>query len=191
VSAALVATAALLGASEDLARDLQYDRGLVASGEVWRLATGQLVAWTPRMAVADLGAIAALGAWLEARGRRRGLIAGLLSAGAATALGVHLLLPRLALYRGGSGLAAALLVLVAADLAAGTRDTGRRLLALAALALLAGKLLVEAATGRALAAGDLPPGVALTPLVHLLGAVAGALVALGERGSSRPPLDRR
>ncbi|HEX9671451.1 MAG TPA: rhombosortase [Thermoanaerobaculia bacterium] len=178
VTAALVGCAALLSTLDGLPARLEYDRALVRAGELWRPLTAQLVHWTPRMALADLAALALLGGWLEARGRRRGLAAGLLLAAAATAVGIHFLLPRLATYRGSSGLAAALFVLVAVELAAGPGPARRRLLAVAALALFAGKVLYETATGRAAAAGALPAGVAVVPLVHLLGGAAGLLAAL-------------
>jgi rhomboid family GlyGly-CTERM serine protease len=181
VTVALVGCAALLSTLDGLPARLEYDRDLVRAGEVWRPLTAQLVHWTPRMALADLGALALLGGWLEMRGRRRALAAGLLLAAAATALGVHLLLPRLVTYRGSSGLAAALFVLVAVDLAAGPGPEQRRALAAAALALFAGKVIYETATGRAAAAGALPAGVAVEPLVHLLGGAAGLLAALVAR----------
>ena len=175
VTAALLGCAVLLAALDGLPARLEYDRDLVRAGEFWRPLTAQLVHWTPRMAFADLTALALLGGWLEARGRRLGLAVGLLIAAAATALGVHSLLPHLATYRGSSGLAAALFVLVAVEMAAGPGPARRRLLAAAALALFAGKVLYETATGRAAAAGALPAGVEVVPLVHLLGGAAGLL----------------
>jgi rhomboid family GlyGly-CTERM serine protease len=178
VTAALVGGAALLSTLDGLPARLQYDRDLVRAGEIWRPLTAQIVHWTRRMAVADLAALALLGGWLEARGRRRGLAVGLLLAAAATALGIRFLLPHLATYRGSSGLAAALFVLVAIELAAGPGPARRRLLAAAALALFAGKVLYETATGRAATAGALPAGVEVVPLVHLLGGASGLLVAL-------------
>lgn len=64
---------------------LQYDRQLVAAGEAWRLVTAQLVHWTPRMTLTDLGALLVLGGWLETDGRRRQVAAALAAALAVTA----------------------------------------------------------------------------------------------------------
>ena len=53
----ITATLAVLFAAASLApaRALEYERTRVATGEVWRLLSGQLVHWTPRMAAFDLG----------------------------------------------------------------------------------------------------------------------------------------
>ncbi len=40
------------------------------TGEVWRLLTGQLIHWTPRMAAFDVGMLLGLGTWLETQGDR-------------------------------------------------------------------------------------------------------------------------
>src|SRR5436305_12849720 len=105
-------TAALAGlfaaASFSSADALAYDRARVAAGEVWRLLTGQLVHWTPRMAAIDVGMMLGIGIWLEVRGDRRLLIASLALGAGLTALAVHTLSPDLLLYRGCSGVASAL-----------------------------------------------------------------------------------
>lgn len=143
------------------------------------------------MALADLAVLTALGLWLEVRERRRSLAAALLLAAAATALGVHFLLPELARYRGSSGLVSALVVLVAVELAGGRGPARQRLLALAALALFVVKVAFEAASGRAAAAGALPAGVTVVPLVHLLGGAAGAAVAIARRYLPQTSSSRR
>lgn len=161
---------------------LQYDRERVAQGESWRLATGQLVHWTPRMALLDLGVGALLAALLEMRGRRATAAWALLLGSAATAATVHLLPPLLTFYRGSSGLASALFVAAAATAAREAPPTGRAL-AWTALTLFAAKLAWEAASGSAAAAGALPPGIEVTPLVHLAaGAAGGIACALRRRG---------
>jgi hypothetical protein len=56
----------------------------------------------------------------------------------------------------------------------------------AALALLAVKVGLEALTGRVLAAGPLPPGVVVAPVVHVAGGAAGVLIWwLEGRGGPR------
>lgn len=160
---------------------LQYER----SGEAWRLLTGQMVHWTPRMAFFDLGMLLGLGAWLEIRGDRR-LAAATLALGAAlTALAVHLS-PDLSIYRGSSGMASALFVLAAFRIA-DSPDRWTRTLAVAAVALFLSKAAFESLAGETLFAGELPEGVRVVPLVHLLGGLAGAIAVPSGRGASWRP----
>ncbi|MFP5286505.1 MAG: rhomboid family intramembrane serine protease [Thermoanaerobaculia bacterium] len=177
--AALSAAASFSGAA------LQYERG----GEGWRLLTGQMVHWTPRMAFVDLGMLFGLGAWLEIRGDRR-LAAITLALGAVlTAAAVHLS-PGLSLYRGSSGMASALFVLSAFRIA-DSPDRWTRVLAVAAVALFLAKAAFESLAGETLFAGELPDGVRVVPLVHLFGGLAGALAPAiagpSGRGASRRP----
>ena len=182
MTAALVALCA--AASLVPAAALEYDRARVATGEVWRLLTGQLVHWTPRMAIFDLGMLLGLGTWLEVRGDRRLVAAALALGGGLTALAVHALSPDLLVYRGSSGAASALFVLAAVRVAE-SRDPWTRALALAAVALFLAKAAFESLAGQTLFAGPLPPGVGVVPLVHLLGGLGGlgARAAGGTRTS--------
>jgi rhomboid family GlyGly-CTERM serine protease len=153
---------------------LEYDRTEVAAGEFWRPFSAQLTHWSARMAVVDLVAVLVLGALLEIRSRRAAALAilcGALLAGAA----VHLLPPPVDRYRGASGIASALFVALACALAARDRTPLGLALALSAVAALAGKSALETATGHALFAGPMPPGVDVLPRVHLLGACGGAI----------------
>jgi Rhomboid family len=146
----------------------QYER----SGEAWRLLTGQMVHWTPRMAFFDLGMLLGLGVWLEIRGDRR-LAAITLALGAIlTAVAVHLS-PDLSIYRGSSGMASALFVLAAFRIA-DSPDPWTRALAVSAVALFLAKAAFESLAGQTLFAGDLPEGVRVVPFVHLMGGLAGA-----------------
>ncbi len=167
------ALAGLFAAAWLLPSDLlEYDRARMAAGEVWRLVTGQLVHWTPRMAAFDVGMVLGLGIWLELRGDRRLLITSLALGAGLTALAVHALSPDLLLYRGGSGVASALFVLAAVR-AADTPEPWPRILAIAAAALFLSKAAFESLAGQTLFAGPLPTGVHVTPLVHLLGGIGG------------------
>jgi rhomboid family GlyGly-CTERM serine protease len=170
--AALCAMAALMPAAT-----LEYDRARVA-GEPWRLLTGQMIHWTARMAIFDLGMLIAIGIWLETRGDRRLAIAALGLGIALTAFTVQTLSPGLQVYRGSSGAASALFVLAAVRIA-DSSDRWTRLPALAAMLLFLGKAAFESFTGRAIFAGPLPPGVAVVPLVHLLGGLGGLAAAWG------------
>lgn len=135
------------------------------------------------MAWIDLGAVLALAALLL--WRRRGRLAGLaaLLGAAATAAAVHLCL-QVSTYRGSSGIAAALFTAAALDL---VRPRSSRSLGLAALLLFGLKTFWEAWSGEALATGWLPPGIAVQPLVHLAGGLAGALAVWME---TKIPLSR-
>ena len=169
VSAAL-AVALIPGAGELL----QYERAAVESGEHWRLLTGQLAHWTPRMATADLLVLLITGAWLESRSRR--LVAWtFLTTGLLVGIAVHVWMPELLLYRGSSGIASGLFVVVALDIFGSPARPWMRHLALASLLLFGAKTAWETATGAALVAGQLPPGVLVVPTVHLVGALAGIL----------------
>jgi hypothetical protein len=168
---------------------LEYDRVRVTSGALWLLATGQLVHWSARMAAFDLGAILLLGGLLEIRGARR--LAALAMAGGAlaTAATVQFLPPHLALYRGASGLASSLFVALAIELA--RTETGwRRGVALAAIAGFVLKVAWEVKTGQPIAAGALPPGVVVTPIVHAAAGLAGAAAAISRTVLS-PQIDSR
>lgn len=183
VLVALCAAASLVPAG---AEALQYDRTRVAAGEVWLLLTGQMVHWSARMTAADLGMLLALGAWLEIQGERKRTVLALALGAGLTAFAVHVLSPDLSFYRGASGLASALFVLTALRIAQESAEDGPRLLAWLAVALFLGKDLWEVFTGETLFAGPLPDGVEVVPLVHLLGGLAGAVVA---KPSMRPTLE--
>lgn len=174
-----VGLAALFAAASfpDGAR-LQYER----SGEAWRLLTGQMIHWTPRMAFFDLGMLLGLAAWLEIRGDRR-LAAIALALGAVLTGAAIYLSPDLLVYRGSSGAASALFVL-AAFRTADSSDPWTRALAAAAVALFLAKAAFESLAGQTLFAGDLSEGVRVVPLVHLLGGLAGAISGPCGRGAT-------
>ena len=173
MSVALVALCVLASFADETA--LEYQRG-----EAWRLLTGQMIHWTPRMALFDLGMLLGLGAWLEIRGDRRLAASGLALGAILTALAVHLS-PDLFQYRGSSGIASALFVLGAFRIA-DSPDRWTRGLAMSTVALFLAKAAFETLAGQALFAGELPEGVRVVPLVHLLGGLGGAL-ALAIAGS--------
>jgi rhomboid family GlyGly-CTERM serine protease len=171
---ALVGVGLVLSLIPGTAAALEYGRMSVEGGQIWRPLTGQLVHWTFRMTLLDLGVILLLGSWLEMRSRKP-LTLALASSAILIAAGLHFLARDLNSYRGSSGLASALFTVVALMLLgdAGLRWKWRGL-ALLALLLLAAKTIWEMNSGAPLAAGYLPAGVTVTPLVHLLGAAAGA-----------------
>lgn len=157
-----------------------FDRAAVEAGEPWRLATGHLVHASARLALFDLGALAALGAWLELRSRAT-FFAAMLAGGALASAAVWWLRPDLATYQGASALASAAFAALALSLA---RDGGRaRWLALVALAAFALKLALElCGAGLGLATA---PGLVVVPEAHAAGALGGALAAAALRSRSR------
>ncbi|HEU4403138.1 MAG TPA: rhomboid family intramembrane serine protease [Candidatus Polarisedimenticolia bacterium] len=188
VTLTFVLISASLGLLPGLPESLQYDRSRVAGSAFWLPFTAQAVHWSSRMSIADLGTTLLLGSVIEARSRRLLLIvvmAGMLLVGA----GLHLLAPAVAVYRGASGVASALFVALAIDLAlvgeapAAGAARFRRPIAWMALVLFAVKVVVEMTTGSAYFAGTMEPGVRVLPLAHLLGAVAGSVVVVTERAT--------
>ncbi|HEX5041707.1 MAG TPA: rhomboid family intramembrane serine protease [Candidatus Polarisedimenticolaceae bacterium] len=168
-----VALALLAGASTRIASGLEYDRAAMLRGELWRPLTGQLVHWSWFMALADLGVIAAAGAFVERRAPRRawlGMCAALLAVAAVVALS-----PGLLRYRGSSGVATAMVALALTDAALPVAVT------VAGLLLLLAKTAVEIATGQPVLPGTLPEGVALTTTAHVAGLLAGMAVGLPAR----------
>ncbi len=168
---------------------LQYDRFAVGRGEVWRLLTGQFVHWTPRMALVDLGVLLLLGAVIEIRSRR--LLACACFAGfVLTGSGIHWLAPAITHYRGASGVATTLFVLVAVMAVPRGRSIRSRGAAMAlALGLLAAKMAWESASPAGFFAGPLPEGVEVLPLAHLLGAIAAVpmlMWTVSRRTPSQP-----
>lgn len=67
---AICAAAALLYLMPTLESLLIYDRAAIAHGELWRLATGNLVHLSPRHLAYDLGAFLIIGSIIEMRGDR-------------------------------------------------------------------------------------------------------------------------
>jgi hypothetical protein len=92
---------------------MQFDRGAIAGGEIWRLWTGQLCHWSSLHLVGNLAAVAALTV-IAGKPLRRWL-ALLPLAAPLLSLALLSLLPELQTYRGLSGLVAVLVVGVAID----------------------------------------------------------------------------
>jgi rhomboid family GlyGly-CTERM serine protease len=165
---------------------LEYHRGSIAGGQLWRLLTGHWTHFSADHLRWNVVAFAILGAALERNGRRRFLV---------TALGAALLLPpalwlvhpELIRYRGLSGIDSALYGALAIQLVRGRPDRRRWASPLAALVLLA--LLAKAgielvfSTTLFVDAGD--SGFAPVPLVHLVGGIWGVIA--GRIDLSRVP----
>ena len=173
---------------------LIFDRGAIAHGEAWRLASGNLVHFSATHLTANLLVLAVAGALLERHSPRATLALYALSA-LSTGCVLLALEPALARFGGASGIASAAVTLLALQwLEEGGR---RRAVGAGLLALLATKLLLEFGTGRSMVAGN-APGFVLVPASHAAGIAAAALLfsirslTLMRRTSShRPELLRR
>jgi rhomboid family GlyGly-CTERM serine protease len=180
VTAALLGFAlpalAALGDAPRLA--LRYERGPIAAGEWWRLATGHLVHLDLRHALLNVAGL--LLVWALFAGAFRawqwGVI--LLAALASIDAGLWLLNPGLQWYVGASGL-------LHGAMAAGIvqQMIQRDRLAWVLGVVGAGKLLYEHFSGALPLAGD--AGVVITD-AHLYGAVAGAICGALFRPASAP-----
>ncbi|HMB55075.1 MAG TPA: rhombosortase [Thermoanaerobaculia bacterium] len=160
--------------------------------EPWRLVTGHFVHWSDAHLRWDLAVFVGLGLACERHGRGR-TAAALALAIPAVAFGAPLLTPGLEVYRGLSGLDAALFALLAAHRLYGSPKA--RILGAAALLGLGAKVGWEVATGVPLFVPELAAdGVAVVPAAHLFGGAAGLLVGLlgrgrrpGDQDSAGPP----
>ena len=179
----LLAIPALLFQLPGWAEHLQWDRGAVARGEVWRLVTCHWTHWSVRHLAWDLAAFVLLAALCEARGRRA-LLAAVASSALLIPTVLWLALPGLEIYRGLSGIDSALFVLAAVLL---LREEPRSAPALAAGVALVGFLLkvgYESVSGAALFAGSEGLFVPV-PLAHLIGGACGLLSLTGASRSRR------
>jgi rhomboid family GlyGly-CTERM serine protease len=190
VPAAWIALAALLGAAALLGRlvpatAIDWQPALVAA-EPWRAVTAVAVHYSTMHLLANLAGLLLVGAlgWVG-EVPARGALAWA-AAWPLTQLGLAAR-PELAHYGGLSGVLHAGVAVVAVQLlAAGPR--ARRLIAAAILAGLTAKVLGEAPWGPAVTH---PPGwdIAVAPLAHASGALAGLLCGLAAslRPAPRPP----
>lgn len=165
----LATVAAALALLPDAAR-WQLDFRAVGA-QPWRLLTGHLVHWSTDHLAWDLAVFLGLGLACEGWSRRR-TAAALLLAVAALGAGLPLLHPGIAVYRGLSGLDAALFSLLAARCLA-RRSRPARWAGFLALAGLGGKVAWEAFTGTPLFLASTPEAVVVVPAAHLLGGLAG------------------
>lgn len=156
----------LLLAGASLGGFAQYDRSAILRGEVWRLVTGHFSHWSPSHLGYDLFAFAILGAICERRDRR---LFAAVSVATAFAVSLFLLMFRsdVEIYRGLSAIDSALWMLAVFGL--GERHP--RLAVLLASLFLA-KVIIEAGSGSLFV-----DGITVLPVVHLIGAALGSIMA--------------
>lgn len=155
---------------------LQYERSAIAAGEVWRILTCHLTHVTGEHLFWDLLPFVVLGTLLERTSRRK-LSACLFGSALLVPAAVWILDPGLEIYRGLSGVATALLALLAVELISERRKT----------AMLAGWLMIAALTAKIVfefltdSSWVVSGGLVPVPLAH----IAGAAVGLWVGGSGR------
>jgi rhomboid family GlyGly-CTERM serine protease len=160
----------LLLAGASLGGFAQYDRSAILRGEVWRLVTGHFSHWSLSHLGYDLFAFVILGAICERRDRRLFVT---VSVAAALAVSLFLLAfcADVELYRGLSAIDSALWMLAVFDL-------GERYprLAVVLASLFLAKVIVEARSGALFV-----DGITVLPVVHLIGAALGSIMATWRR----------
>jgi len=180
--AAILVAAALVQAWPGAPGAMEFRRAGIAAGQWWRLLTGNLVhfSWL------NLAANAAAFALLCAVARSRGLpaISVLVGFALAVGLGVYLFARGIESYRGLSGVSFALLAMVLVDMALARRSAVSAVW-VGVLALLAGRAVFEAATGRALLPTSLPAGPCVVGAAHLAGLAAGSAAGLAQAARRR------
>lgn len=177
-------------AFERLVELLQFDRGAILDGQLWRLLTGSFVHWSREHFLLDVGAFAMVGMLYEHRlGRRYPWL--LLFCGLAVGLGLLAFVPGMSLYRGLSGVDSGQFAAAVCAEAWLARSDRRRWLWLApAAAVFLLKIASECATGRMFfgteSLGNIGEPV---PLAHAAGAVAAGVFLLA-RGVDLPAARR-
>ncbi len=163
-----------------LTQFMEFDRGAMAQGELWRLVSGHLTHWNSDQLLWDLATFVGLSVVCLWRSPRAFLwcVAG---SALAISVGIWIMQPEIATYRGLSGIDSALFTLLAVGL--GREALLQRdgvLLSAAALGLVAflGKTGYELATGLTFFLDG--GAVEFTPLTsaHAVGASVGILIAL-------------
>ncbi|MBI5433248.1 MAG: rhomboid family intramembrane serine protease [Planctomycetes bacterium] len=170
----LVAAACVASFVDGAAERCILTRDAVRDGELWRLASGHMVHTGRAFAALDLGVLLVLGAWLEFRSRAL-LVASVAAGGALATLAVWFVRPDVASYQGASALSSAVFAALAVELVLEPGARGRRVLAVAALALFAAKTWFER-DGTAVVA-SLDGELRVVAEAHAAGAVGGVLAA--------------
>ncbi len=167
---------------------LQLDRQAILQGQLWRLATGNLVHWSAEHFLLDVGAFLVVGLMYE-RYLKRQYPWILLASALAVGCGVLLFLPEMGVYRGLSGVdsgqfAAAL----CAEIFLAARRPRRWIWALPAATIFVIKIAYECCSGQMFFGTESLGNIGLpTPLAHAAGTVA-ALASLAAGRALGPRL---
>jgi len=158
--------------------DLVYQSDAIVAGEWWRLWSGHLAHYTLSQLIADSTLVALMGLVLQRFIKPWQLIAAIIVVLPLLSLLLLWLVPEINTYRGASGLAAMLWLMVGLQLIA-SADAGSSPFWIGLLFIL---LLVAKVAGEALgmfsAVSELPAGIVVAWQVHLFGMVMGLIVYL-------------
>jgi rhomboid family GlyGly-CTERM serine protease len=160
---------------------LAYDRMAIQAGETWRLLTGHLTHYNADHLFWDVLAFVVLGVMLERR-HRVGFITTVIASATAITAVLWFAHPKVAEYRGLSGIDSALFTGAAIHLYADGRRFKRPLVQLISTGVLAGfiaKLVYEFASGNTLFV-DSADFVSLAS-VHAIGGIVGIISAVATR----------
>lgn len=169
-----------------VAERLQFDRGAIAAGEIWRVVSGHLTHWNGDHLCWDVLMFAVLGALVERTSRASFLATTVLSALAISAA-LWFLQPAQALYRGLSGIDSALFVFQAIWLAREALSEKRfaaSVLPIMALAGFVGKVGYEYASGCTMFVDSMAAGFEPLPLAHVIGGLVGAAVVVAREAAT-------
>lgn len=166
---------------------LQYDRSLIAAGEIWRIITCHWTHWTFDHLFWDAAALAVLGTLCERLDRYRFLICLLIAAIVIPAT-VWLFIPDMQTYRGLSGIDSALFTLFAILTLKrpSIRQTSGGYAILLLLVLGIAKVIFELSTGMTLFVDGSENHFIPVPLAHLAGGLVGLAVAFLPTFPPRP-----
>jgi rhomboid family GlyGly-CTERM serine protease len=159
---------------------LEYDRARIAAGELWRLLTCQWSHCSTSHLVLDVLVLTIAGGIYQLRGGRR-FTACMVSAAIAIPVGLWLLVPEMASYRGLSGVDVAAVALLAVSILRERFKDGWSLGALLPALVIAGiiaKITYEMASGQGAFVDTTAQGFVPVPLAHVLGGIIGAAVEL-------------
>jgi len=183
---AICAAAAVVLGAPQLQAALVYNREAIAAGEIWRLASGNLVHFSGSHFIKDAVALLAIGLLIET-GRRRHFALLCLASGSLIGSVLYVATPELLVYGGLSGIvmaAATYLCLHGIE-----EDGAYRWLCLGVLSFLAVKTGCEIALGFSPLPGADFDGFALVPQSHAVGAATAiALFALENRHAATAKL---
>lgn len=172
VSVAAIALA--LGSSENASLLCEYSRAAIARGEVWRLWTSSFVHFSGSHLFWNLLVVAIAGIWAELRAPRA-VRAYLAVAPLVIGLALWWFQPSLETYRGLSGVAAGLVVVMAWLLA----REGKKIEAATIALLVVLKIAAEAVSATPLLARFVDDRIIPVAAAHLAGALSAAGILVG------------
>jgi rhomboid family GlyGly-CTERM serine protease len=159
---------------------LEYDRALIVTGEVWRLLTCQWTHCSGSHLFMDVLVLLFAGTVYQLRGGRR---LGLCLVASATLIpaGLWVLLPEMARYRGLSGIDVAVTALLAISMLREGISSSDKLATVTPALLVAAivvKIGYEVCSGQAVFVDAAVDGLVPVPMAHLLGAMIGTAAEL-------------